>query len=353
VDWHRGPGRGQDAAAGVAQLLARAQEELGGPLLGARFLYDARQMFAATREIERAVSAPGTTLYVGFQRAEKLDGEARIYRNLTGQGVQVIAFGTGSPAEMAQVRWVRLPEDHGALENQWFLVTQTPEPIAFVGFETSPSDRIGEGGAADPSRTWAGFVTDDPRLVGAIASYLHGVADRAAPPVPDGQGTAPSTMLLVATDDGTDPAYAVSRRAGLDLARREGATVVLYDRSSESYLVDPYESGPWTSQNHGPAGDRPLDLPELIRLGRRYLAEQVTEGRALGLQVGAWLARGTGPAALAAACERLQVDRVVLPDTLARPSLRDRVLGRTLDAFQARLSAKLTLVDDQGALVDA
>jgi hypothetical protein len=353
VDWHRGPGSGEDAAAGVAQLLAQAQEELGGPLLGARFLYDARQMLAATREIERAVSAPGTTLYVGFQRAEKLDGEARIYRNLTAQGVQVVAFGTGTPVDVAKVRWVRLPEDHGALANQWFLVTEAPEPIAFVGFETSPSDRIGQGGATDPSRTWAGFVTDDPRLVGAIASYLHSLADRQRPSAPDGRVTAPSTMLLVATDDGTDPAYAVCRRAGLDLARREGATVVLYDRSSESYLVDPYESGPWTSQNHGPAGDRPLDIPELVRLGRRYLADQVTEGRALGPQVGAWLARGTGPAALAAACERLQVDRVVLPDKLARPSLRDRVMGRTLAAFQDRLAAKITLVNDQGALVDA
>jgi hypothetical protein len=352
VDWHRGPGTGEKAAAGVAQLLARAQEELGGPLLGARFLYDARQMFAATREIEQAASESGTTLYVGFQRADKLDGEASIYRNLTERGVQVIAFGTGTPAEISQVRWVRLPEDHGALENQWFLVTEAPEPLAFVGFETSPSDRIGEGGATDPSRTWAGFVSDDPRLVGAIASHLHGLADKAAPPAPDGQVPAPSTML-VATDDGTDPAYAVCRRAGLEVARREGAAVVLYDRSSESYLVDPYESGPWTSQNHGPAGDRPLDLPELVRLGRRYLAEQVAEGRALGLEVGAWLARGTGPAALAAACERLGVDRVVLPDKLARPSLRDRVLGRTLAGFQARLAAKITLVDDQGALVDA
>jgi Sensory domain in DIguanylate Cyclases and Two-component system len=353
VDWHRGPGAGKKAAAGVAQLLARAQQELGGPLLGARFLYDAREMLAATREIEQAVSAPGTTLYVGFQRADKLDGEARSYRNLTGHGVQVIAFGTGSPAEVPEVRWVRLPEDHGALANQWFLVTQTPEPLAFVGFETSPLDRIGQGGAADPSRTWAGFVTDDPRLVGAIAGHLHGLADRKPPAVPDGQVAAPSTMLLVATDDGTDPAYAVCRRAGLDLARREGAAVMLYDRSSESYLVDPYESGPQTSQNHGPAGDRPLDLPDLLRLGRRYLADQVTEGRALGLQVGAWLARGTGPAAMAAACERLGVDRVVLPDTLARPSLRDRVLGRTLAGFQDRLAAKITLVNDQGALVDA
>jgi hypothetical protein len=62
VDGQRGPGTGAEAAAEVAQLLARAQQELGGPLLGARFLYDARQMLAATREIEQAASAPGTTL---------------------------------------------------------------------------------------------------------------------------------------------------------------------------------------------------------------------------------------------------------------------------------------------------
>ena len=271
----------------MAELLARAQQELGGPLLGAKFLYDARQMFAATREIERAVSEPGTTLYVGFQRAEKFDGEARIYRDLTRQGVEVIAFGTSAPAEVSQVRWVRLPEDHAALANQWFLVTETPEPIAFVGFETSPPDRIGEGGAADPSRTWAGFVTDDRRLVGAIAGYLQGASDREAPPALDGHEVARSTMLLVATDDGVDPSYAACRRAGLEVARREGAAVVLYDRSSESYLVDPYESGPWTSQNHGPAGETLLDINELVRLGRRYLADQVAEGRALGLQVGA------------------------------------------------------------------
>jgi hypothetical protein len=43
------------------------------------------------------------------------------------------------------------------------------------------------------------------------------------------------------------------------------------------------------------------------------------------------------------ACERLQVQRAVLPAKLARPSLRDRVLGRTLADFQARVPAKITL----------
>jgi len=55
---------------------------------------------------------------------------------------------------------------------------------------------------------------------------------------------------------------------------------------------------------------------------------------------------------MADACERLEVDRVVLPAKLARPSLRDRVLGRTLADFQARVPAKITLVNDGGVLAE-
>ena len=74
-------------------------------------------------------------------------------------------------------------------------------------------------------------------------------------------------------------------------------------------------------------GAKPKNWGQLVRLGRRYLADQVAEGRTLGLQVGAWLARGTGPAAMADVCERLPVERAILPAKLARPSLRDRVLA--------------------------
>jgi hypothetical protein len=37
------------------------------------------------------------------------------------------------------------------------------------------------------------------------------------------------------------------------------------------------------------------------------------------------------------------VQRAILPAKMARPSLEDRVLGRTLADFQARLPAKITL----------
>jgi hypothetical protein len=55
---------------------------------------------------------------------------------------------------------------------------------------------------------------------------------------------------------------------------------------------------------------------------------------------------------MADACERLQVQRAILPGKLARPSLRDRVLGRTLADFQARLPAKITVVNEDGILAD-
>jgi hypothetical protein len=141
-----------------------------------RLLYHARDMLAATREIEAAVRGADTTLFVGFQRAEKLDGEARTYRSLVAAGVRVTAFGTGEPGDLPGLDWVRLPEDQAAIQNQWLLVSEQPEPIAFVGFETSDPERFGRAGAGDGSRTFTGFVTGDRRLVRAVAEHLEIVA---------------------------------------------------------------------------------------------------------------------------------------------------------------------------------
>ena len=178
VDWHR-LGDGDSEAgrqAGVLDLLRRAQQELGGgPLTGTRFLYRVPDMLAATREIEAAVRGHDTALLVGFQRAGKLEGEAGTYRALTGAGVRVTAFGTGEPEPVPGVRWVRLPEDQAALQNQWLLVAEEPEPIAFVGFETSEPDRFGRVEVTDPSRSFTGFVSGDRRLVRAIAAHLQAI----------------------------------------------------------------------------------------------------------------------------------------------------------------------------------
>jgi hypothetical protein len=181
VDWHR-LGDGDSEAgrqAGVVDLLRRAQRELGGdPLTGTRLLYRVAEMLAATREIEAAVRGHDTVLFVGFQRAATLEGEAATYRDLVAAGVRVTAFGTGEPREPTGVDWVRLPEDQAALQNQWLLVAERPEPIAFVGFETSEPDRFGLSAVFHPSRSFTGFVSGDRRLVRAIAEHLEAVSRR-------------------------------------------------------------------------------------------------------------------------------------------------------------------------------
>src|SRR5918999_5814934 len=60
-------------------------------------------------------------------------------------------------------------------------------------------------------------------------------------PVGEDERVGPAAVVLAATDDGLDPAYLATRRAAFAVAAREGARVVLFDRSPELYLVDPYE----------------------------------------------------------------------------------------------------------------
>jgi hypothetical protein len=177
VDWHR-RGDGDSEAgrqAGVLDLLRRAQRDLGGdPLTGTRLLYRTRDMLAATREIEAAARGAAVSMFVGFQRAEKLEAEADTYRDLVASGVRVTAFGTGEPTRPTGVDWVPIPEDQAALQNQWLLVSERPEPIAFVGFETSDPERFGRVGVGG-GRSFTGFVTGDRRLVQAIAGHLEAI----------------------------------------------------------------------------------------------------------------------------------------------------------------------------------
>jgi hypothetical protein len=168
-------------------------------------------------------------------------------------------------------------------------------------------------------------------------------------PLGTGRRAGPAAVVLAATDDGLDPAYQATRRAGFAVAARDGARVVLFDRSPELYLVDPYERGRGN-------GRRPrsalLNQRTASRIGRPYLAEQLEEARRLGLDGAAWVAVGHGPEALAAACEVLDAERVVLPASLAAPPLIDRVRGHTLAAFRRRVPARISLADPDGSLAE-
>ncbi len=168
-------------------------------------------------------------------------------------------------------------------------------------------------------------------------------------PAGAGQRVGPAAVVLAATDDGLDPVYQATRQAAFAVAAREGARLVLFDRSPELYLVDPYERA---RGNGGHPRSSLLNQRTASRLGRPYLAEQLAEAHQLGLDGAAWVARGHGPDALAAACEVLDAERVVLPATLAEPPLIDRVRGHTLAAFRRRVPARITLADLDGTLTE-
>jgi hypothetical protein len=167
-------------------------------------------------------------------------------------------------------------------------------------------------------------------------------------PAAAGRRLGPAAVVLAATDDGLDPTYQATRQAAFAVAARDGARLVLFDRSPELYLIDPYEQG----RGNGRPRSGLLNQRTASRIGRGYLAEQLAEARQLGLDGAAWVARGHGPDALAAACEVLDADQVVLPATLAEPHLIDRVRGHTLAAFRRRVPARIALAAPDGTLVE-
>ena len=214
--------------------------------------------------------------------------------------------------------------------------------------------------AAGELRATARLPLADPAELPPLVLDPSAGADPERPPevagpprdLPAGPGhrVGPAAVVLAATDDGLDPAYQATRQAAFAVAAREGARLVLFDRSPELYLVDPYER----ARRHNGGGPRSslLNQRTASRRGRPYLAEQLAEARQLGLDGAAWVARGHGPEALAAAGAVLDAERVVLPAVLASPPLIDRVRGHTLAAFRRRVPARITLADLDGTLAE-
>jgi hypothetical protein len=142
---------------GVEGFILRMDKELrssGPPLEGFRFLNSGLEMLRITRDIEAEAQASGvgSTLYVGFQTAEKLAKEMKRYRQINQSGVQIVGFGQGDIPEEdtpALEQWVDLPQNTRALENQWYLVATLPTPIVFIGWEVSIPQMFGQGGSAD------------------------------------------------------------------------------------------------------------------------------------------------------------------------------------------------------------
>lgn len=328
----------------VAALLDAATGD-DEPLRGTFFVSDAREMLASTREIESAAREYSTTLYVGFQDAARLDDEANVYRKLVKEA-DVVAYGVGRPkTQLDDLEWISVPRDRHALHNQWFLILDGEESLAFVGYETSPPSSFRKGPSHNTDRTWDGFTTGDQRLVDYLLTRLEHVRTLAKQP--------PGPLYLVATDDGSDPRYTAVREAGIAAAREDGASVILYDRTTESYLTNPYPSGPWSAEEDALSPAWQLTPGPLDAIGRGYLAQQLRDATEAGVRATAHLAVNTGATAMRDAFDRYAPDTVFLPAHIANPSLYDRVRGNTLRSLTSAIDAPVRLVDHEGGVEPA
>lgn len=336
---------------GFLKRLELAEASDGGKLEGFTFLHDWSEMLAVSRQIEDELleAGSGGPLYVGFQHAGKLAGETRRYRRLRDRGVVTIGFGEGVPtgdaADVVQT-WCPLTPNHARLENQWFLFSMAPSPIAFIGWEVSDERLWGQHGVSTAGKQFTGFVSSDERVVRALIWHLEAVLAEQGPGAGAPRVTTPSLIerlhprrVVTLIDDGNRPyltrtlAEVVTGCAGV------AAELLLYDLAAASYLTNPYPEGEEKRWR------RPIGAPALRSFGRAYAAERVEQGQAVGVETQAVLPYDVGFKHLAAWCNDLGVDLVVLPVEFTRRSLIRRLQRYTLDALWSK-SGVPVLIDD-------
>ncbi|MEO5884575.1 MAG: DICT sensory domain-containing protein, partial [Candidatus Limnocylindrales bacterium] len=280
MDWTYPAGAGDS---GIFEIGRRLSEALGRAPDATRFSYDPRAMLRTTREIEQA--AAGGRLLVGFQTAAKFEVEAARYRELLAAGTQVVAWAAGSHADglgLDDLDYRAMPAGIHRLENQWFLVTDRPEALSFVSYELGDPISFGIGGAASPGKRFVGFISDDPDVIDLLIRSLLpiGAPPPPAEPVPPSASalelveastgaldapvsSAGAGAVVVAVGRGADrPAFI----AALALARREGRTMVIVDRSAEGF-GSPYRDLRGDDADR-PSPDRLFDVSAARREGR-------------------------------------------------------------------------------------
>ncbi len=343
MDWTYPAGAGDS---GIFEIGRRLAEALGRAPDATRFTYDPRSMLRTTRDIERA--STGGRLLVGFQAAAKFDVEADRYRALLAAGTHVTAWAAGQRAEthgLEDLDYRALAADTRRLENQWFLVTDSPEPLAFVSYELGDATMFGVGGAASPGKRFVGFVSDDADVIDLLIRTLLPIG---APPPPEEQPLpSASAMELVEASEALrdvpasgagDGAVVVAVGRGADrlafitalaIARREDRDLVIVDRSAEG-LTSPYHDMRGDDA-YRPSPDRLFDIFVARREGRGALITYLEASEAAGVAAGGWFPTASGAAGMAEAGRRFRGAVVVLPSDVNRPSFAERLRGMASD----------------------
>lgn len=127
--------------------------------------------------------------------------------------------------------------------------------------------------------------------------------------------------FVVCTDE--TGRYAASVTKALELARDEGAKVILYDVTAPGSAFSTPRPNEWAGEGAKEEFDRPLDPVALERLGRHTLALQVQDARQQGIDAYGWLPDDFGGNALATYAAQQQASLVLLPADLDAPEITD------------------------------
>lgn len=120
-----------------------------------------------------------------------------------------------------------------------------------------------------------------------------------------------ATKLAVATDT-DDETLAATRSVAASLAAENDLSVVLYDRSEETWMDHPHPSGV-------------CDRADLADRERQHVADQMVEFDEAGVDVSAWIATVPSITEIVDVVLQAGVDVILLPNEIGNPTLLDRL----------------------------
>ncbi|MFN0094767.1 MAG: DICT sensory domain-containing protein [Dehalococcoidia bacterium] len=386
MDWTYPAGAGEE---GIYEIGRRLAERLGRFPEATAFVHDPREMLRVTRRVE--ANAKTGNLLSGFQTSKKFDVEAARYRQLVAANTHVTVYGTGRPVvDIPGVDYRQLRPHTRRLENQWFLVSDAPLPIAFVSWELGDPGTFGVGGAAAEGKLFVGFISEDPDVVGELIRALtsvSGLGERelegyrarreeskalgapteAAPvaalsdePVsrldhvdpmaesviaavaalaPPATGAAEGAVVVPVGRGDSDAALHLA----IAVAKAEGRSLVLVERSGEGLFSSPY--GDLRGDDDlRPRKDELFGARLARREGRGATASAIDAASFLGVRAGGWFPTAAGGDGLRAALKRFNGALLVLPAETRQPSIGERIRGMTIEKLQ-RLGVPVLVAD--------
>ena len=377
MDWTYPVGAGEE---GLYEIGRRLAERLGRFPDATAFVHDPREMLRVTRRVE--ATAKTGTLLAGFQTSKKFDVEATRYLELVAANTQVTVYGTARPmVHSPGVDYRQLRPHTRRLENQWFLVSDAPLPIAFISWELGDPGTFGVGGAAAEGKLFVGFISEDPEVVAELVRALTSVSGLGAGELDGyrvrreeskalGAKTAAAPVATASRVPANEPAPKVDRMAesviaavgeltplatgaargavvvpvgrgdsgaalhlAIAVAKAEDRALVLVERSGEGLFSRPY--GDLRGDDDlRPRKDELFDAALARREGRGATASAIDAASSLGVSAGGWFPTAAGGDGLRAALQKFNGALLVVPSEIRRPSIGERIRGMTIDKLQ-------------------